>query len=64
MDSDPNIPIPGVDTNVPREKPPCELYDGEESTAWVCKGWITKTNTCLRRDDVDCDGYGHITPKK
>ena len=63
MGSDSQIPIPGVDVPQQHEKPECELYDGDETTALVCKGWITKTNTCLRREDVVCDGYGHIKPK-
>ena len=64
MSGDPSIPLPNVtDTSSKPVSPECDLYDGDETTAWVCKGWITKTNTCIRRDDVNCDGFGKITPK-
>ena len=39
----------------------CELYDGSVETAGVCKGYITSTQKCIRRDDElgrTCDGFG------
>lgn len=64
MSGEPNIPLPHVEaSNASPVNPECELYDGDETTAWVCKGYITKTGTCIRRDDVICDGFGKITPK-
>ncbi len=64
MSEPPSIPLPNVSEGTTRPvNPNCDLYDGSEETAWVCKGWITKTNTCIRRDDVDCDGFGNTTPR-
>ena len=41
----------------------CEAYDGDESTAGLCKAYITRTQDCLRfpeRSGGKCDGYGHV----
>ncbi len=57
-----SIPIPTVsddDDEVYTSK--CELYDGSSETAGLCKGFITSTHKCIRRDDEmgqKCDGYG------
>ncbi len=55
------LPSPGVDKEKFVSK--CELYDGDSSTSGLCKGWITKTSTCVRRDDdlgKSCDGFGRF----
>ena len=54
------IPLPNVDKKT-EFKSKCELYDGDAGTSGLCKGWITRTNTCTRRSDEmgkTCDGYG------
>ncbi|MHA2032321.1 MAG: hypothetical protein ACW99A_13960 [Candidatus Kariarchaeaceae archaeon] len=54
------IPLPNVDKKA-EFKSKCELYDGDAGTSGLCKGWITKTTTCTRRNDEmgkTCDGYG------
>jgi hypothetical protein len=41
----------------------CDAYDGDTTTAALCKAYITKTQDCLRfpdRSGGKCDGFGHV----
>jgi len=57
---DMSIPLPSVDKKTDYSSK-CDMYDGDAGTSGLCKGWITKTSHCTRRDDEmgkTCDGYG------
>ncbi len=54
-----SIPTPSSSGSHTDFKSKCELYDGDDSTAGYCKGWVTATKKCMRRDDdagKACDG--------
>ncbi len=59
-----SIPLPNVNSEKKEFKSECDLYDGTPETGGLCKGWITKSGKCLRRDDEigkNCDGFGNIS---
>ena len=54
-----SIPLPTASGGSSNYESKCELYDGDESTAGYCKGWVTATKKCMRRDDdngKNCNG--------
>ncbi len=58
-----SIPLPKTGGDEEKFKSKCELYDGDSTTSGLCKGFITKTNMCTRREDElgkTCDGFGRF----
>lgn len=57
-----SIPLPtssGGSTNCVSK---CDLYDGDDSTACYCKGYVTATQKCMRRDDEMGNTCNGISP--
>ncbi|MHA2248831.1 MAG: hypothetical protein ACXAD7_00650 [Candidatus Kariarchaeaceae archaeon] len=58
-----SIPLPTAGGTQEEFKSKCELFDGDASTSGLCKGWITSTSKCMRREDElgnTCDGFGRF----
>ncbi len=57
-----SIPLPNSSGGFTTYTSKCDKYDGDDSTAGICKGYVTATNKCMRRDDEMGKTCNGITP--